>query len=216
MDILDLAWDKQWAKDDAYAEWFKDIAEKSARKLKPQGSFIFFGGLGSENSRPFWKACMALDAMETLHYRDQVCWKKIRAYGKKFSYLYCREEIAWYSRSPVRTEVTFNIPYLSEKRGYAGFNPRYPCKSEFKRVSNVWSDINELMRPKRPAEKPVPLMERLVTTHSNPGDLIVDPFTGIGPTAVAALKHGRRFVGCDLDKVAVERANQRCDPSCLK
>ena len=44
--------------------------------------------------------------------------------------------------------------------------------------------------------------------HSNPGDLVVDPFLGAGTTAMAALKNGREFAGCDIDEnyVAVSRA----------
>lgn len=49
------------------------------------------------------------------------------------------------------------------------------------------------------------LMERL----SKPGDMIVDPFTGGGTTAVVAALTGRRFLGCDLDKQAIETTTYR-------
>ena len=192
-DIVGHKWDKQWKSVDEYVAWFKDIAVASSVALKPTGSFVFFGGLGSENFRPFWRVCQMLDELDDLHYRNVVTWKKRRAYGKKFDYLFCREEIAWYSRSSVRTEVTFNIPYTNVKRGYVGFNKKYPAKSEYKRVSNVWDDIPELMRPERDTQKPVLLMERLILTHSNVDDLVVDFFAGTGTTGVAALKHDRNF-----------------------
>lgn len=208
--IVGQKWDKQWVSLEHYIMWFTSIAGLAARCLKPAGSFVFFGGVGSEKSRPFWSVCMSLDADDFLHYRNVITWKKRRAYGKSHDYLFCREEIVWYSKSPDRTAVTFNVPYLSTKRGYPGFNKKYPAKSEFKRVSNVWDDIPELMRPERATEKPVPLMERLVLTHSNPGDLVVDPFCGLGTTGVAALKNGRKFLGCDADPEVIERANERC------
>jgi DNA modification methylase len=137
-----------------------------------------------------------------------ITWKKRRAYGKSHDYLFCREEIAWYSVSEERKGVTFNIPLLSEKRGYAGFSDKYPAKSECKRVSNVWADIPELMRPKRAAQKPTELMRRLVKTHANKGDLVVDPFAGSGSTGIAALLEGCRFVGSDTDSEAVKMANE--------
>ena len=61
-----------------------------------------------------------------------------------------------------------------------------------------------------PSAKPVPLMERLVLTHSNPGDLVVDVFCGRGTTGVAALMHGRRFRGCEVKPELAAEANQRC------
>ncbi len=44
---------------------------------------------------------------------------------------------------------------------------------------------------------------------TNPGDLILDPFMGSGTTGVAALKHGRRFVGIDMESQFVELAEKR-------
>ena len=58
-----------------------------------------------------------------------------------------------------------------------------------------------------PTQKPERLFSDLVLKHSNPGDLVVDPFLGAGTTAMAAIKNGRRFAGCDIDEnyVAVSR-----------
>jgi DNA modification methylase len=50
-----------------------------------------------------------------------------------------------------------------------------------------------------PTEKPVQLMEHFVRLHSNPGDLVLDPFAGRGSTLIAAEKTGRQWVGCELD-----------------
>lgn len=125
-------------------------------------------------------------------------------------YLFCREEIAWYSMSPERTKVTFNIPLTNIKRGYAGFSKKYPAKSEFKRVSNVWTDIPELQRPERQAQKPIPLMNRLIETHSNVDDLVVDCFAGWGTTGVSALSLKRRFLGCETSVEDAKAANNRC------
>jgi site-specific DNA-methyltransferase (adenine-specific) len=53
------------------------------------------------------------------------------------------------------------------------------------------------------------LLERIVLASTNPGDLILDPFMGSGTTGVAALKHGRRFVGIDMESQFVELAEKR-------
>ncbi len=49
-----------------------------------------------------------------------------------------------------------------------------------------------------PTQKPTELMEQILTRHSNPDDLILDPFCGSGTTCVAAKKLGRRYIGIDI------------------
>lgn len=61
-------------------------------------------------------------------------------------------------------------------------------------------------------EKPVALMQLLIEQSTKGGDIILDPFVGIGATAIASLKTGRRFIGFELDPtyytVAVGRVNK--------
>ena len=60
-----------------------------------------------------------------------------------------------------------------------------------------------------PTEKPPELIEVLVQQSSQPGELVVDTFFGSASTAVAALKHGRRFEGTDLSADAHAYARAR-------
>lgn len=55
-----------------------------------------------------------------------------------------------------------------------------------------------------PTQKPLELMEWLVRTYSNPGDLILEPFAGSGSTLVAAARNGRRAIG-------IEQSREYCD-----
>jgi DNA modification methylase len=211
--IVDDSWDNQWSSVEDYVAWLSSTCLRALPLLKSNGSLIFFGGIGKHGCHPFWSVCERLERGDNMgHYtfRNMITWKKRRAYGKSHDYLFCREEIAWYSKSPDRTSVTFNIPLTSEKRGYAGWNKKYAAKSEFKRVSNVWDDVPELMRPERNCQKPLPLMRRLVETHSNPNDLIVDMFVGYGTTGIAALGLGRKFVGCEAIAADAIAADDRC------
>jgi len=56
---------------------------------------------------------------------------------------------------------------------------------------------------KHPTQKPLRLIERLVMAASNESDLVLDPFLGSGTTALAAMKLGRKCVGCELDEAYV-------------
>ena len=64
-----------------------------------------------------------------------------------------------------------------------------------------------------PTMKPLALMEWLVSTYTNEGDLVVDPFMGAGSCGVACVKLGRRFIGIELEpeyyKMAIERIESR-------
>lgn len=50
-----------------------------------------------------------------------------------------------------------------------------------------------------PAQKPVPLLERLLSIHTKEGDTVLDPYAGSFSTAVACQKMGRRFIGCEIN-----------------
>ena len=212
-------WDNSWKSPDEYSDWLEVILRECFRIMGPQGSLLMFHCVGKHAEHPIFRAISDAEQIG-MTYRNWLTWKKRRGYGKSHDYLFIREEILWFSKSAGRTEITFNIPLTNIKRGYSGFNPAYPAKSEYKRVGNVMNEIwdyddtlieePELMRPKRNCQKPEPLIERLISTHSNSGHLIVDPFVGYGTTGVVALKNGRKFLGCEgIEKDAME-ANSRC------
>ena len=91
----------------------------------------------------------------------------------------------------------------------------------FPSVFNLWEGgkyKSNILRYKKdydgfhPTQKPVALLDDLIRTYSNEGDLIVDLTMGSGSTGVAAVKAGRRFVGIEKERkyfdIAVERIKQ--------
>ncbi|AQQ71410.1 Modification methylase MboII [Limihaloglobus sulfuriphilus] len=74
---------------------------------------------------------------------------------------------------------------------------------------NVFVYTNGKKHTKHPTEKPQDFIELLVMISSNPGDLVVDPFMGGGTTAAASRKHGRRFIGFELNKDYIKMGNKR-------
>lgn len=162
------------------------------RILKPGGTAFIWGGVGKPNNRIFFEWLSKLETeIPTLQIWDVITWSKKRAYGRPDRLLFTREECAMIVKGD--KPATFNVPLLETKRGYAGYNPKYPAKSEFLRRTNVWTDVSEIFRGKiHPTEKPSRLAEIAIEMSSNPGDLVVDMFAGSGSTAVAAIKLGRR------------------------
>lgn len=60
-----------------------------------------------------------------------------------------------------------------------------------------------------PTQKPELLLERIVEVFSNSGDLVLDCFIGSGTTAAVAQRLGRRWIGCDINKGAIQTAAKR-------
>ena len=58
---------------------------------------------------------------------------------------------------------------------------------------------SEKREGRHPTQKPIALLDRIITASSSPGDLVLDPFNGSGTTGVVAVARGRRYVGIDLD-----------------
>jgi site-specific DNA-methyltransferase (adenine-specific) len=60
-----------------------------------------------------------------------------------------------------------------------------------------------------PTQKPLSLLERVVQCASRPGDLVVDPFSGSGTTGVAAVSHGRRYLGFEREPEYAQLSRRR-------
>jgi len=84
-------------------------------------------------------------------------------------------------------------------------------------ATDVWSDMlsyQELPNERQgldlyPTQKTIKLLTRLIAAASNPGDLILDCFIGSGTTAAVAQKLGRRWIGCDINKGAIQTSAKR-------
>jgi adenine-specific DNA-methyltransferase len=83
-------------------------------------------------------------------------------------------------------------------------------------VSDIWVDkeVNPLQGQSQEAlgfdtQKPEALLKRIILASSNPGDIVADFFCGSGTTLAVAEKLGRRWIGCDLSKFAIQVTRKR-------
>jgi DNA modification methylase len=60
---------------------------------------------------------------------------------------------------------------------------------------------------------PEALVEPMILAASKPGDTILDPFCGSGTTGIVALRHGRSFIGCEIDPSSAGWARDRIESS---
>ena len=63
--------------------------------------------------------------------------------------------------------------------------------------------------PHHPTQKPVRVLEHIIKIASDKGDLVFDPFMGVGSTGVAALNLGRKFIGIEIDEKYYKAAEKR-------
>lgn len=138
-----------------------------------------------------------------------------------------RPVFAWLAERMDRSGLQFFHSLIWDKRN-PGLGQRYRRQHEMiliahrtggrirwndddRLVPNVLSEMPPSVR-EHPNEKPFDLVSRLVATHSNNGDLILDPFMGSGTTGVAAVKLGRKFIGVEIEEryfdIAVRRISE--------
>jgi site-specific DNA-methyltransferase (adenine-specific)/modification methylase len=75
----------------------------------------------------------------------------------------------------------------------------------------ICSSPERLQNPKHPAQKPLKLLKHLIAVSSNEGDIVFDPFMGVGSTGIAALALNRKFGGCEIDETYFNAAQERLE-----
>ncbi len=91
---------------------------------------------------------------------------------------------------------------------------RYLDEQKGKMLNNIWIDIPNLTGRNSesvgyPTQKPLLLLERILLSSSNRGDMVLDPFCGCATTCIASEKHQRQWVGIDISPKAIELVKLR-------
>lgn len=199
--IVNESWDKTKMTDDDFAAWMLRWTKDWSSCLLPNAAFYVWGGIGIPDFRPFIKYLARMEDDLDLKIANLITWGKKRAYGIQHNYLFTREECVYlFNGENIKKPHCFNVPLLDVKRGYTGYNKKYPAKSDFKRRTNVWTDITEIMKGKmHPTQKAQKLYEVVIEIHTQAGEYVIDPFGGAGTCAKAARKLDRKFLIVEKD-----------------
>lgn len=194
------------------------IAE-ATRLLAPTGSICWQVGNYVDNSEvvPLDIVLYPIFKNHGLQLRNRIIW--MFGHGlhcqKRFSGRY--ETILWFSKTddytynldPVRVPAKYPKKkyFKGPKKGQFSGNPLGKNPSDVWDIPNVKS--NHVEKTDHPCQFPVGLVERLVLALTNTGESVLDPYLGVGSTAIAALKHGRHAYGCDLEQSYIDTAWKR-------
>jgi site-specific DNA-methyltransferase (adenine-specific) len=90
-----------------------------------------------------------------------------------------------------------------------------PTEEYMRMFAPIWADVSGQLRSKHPAPYPVEIARRLIRMFSFVGDTVLDPFSGTGTTALAALETGRNSASVEIDPTYVELTEDRLRSSDL-
>jgi adenine specific DNA methylase Mod len=103
---------------------------------------------------------------------------------------------------------------IQTKPGTVPMYKRYLDETKGVPLTTNWTDIRPIHgwaheKLGYPTQKPLALLERIITTSSNEGDTILDPFCGCGTAVHAAEKLGRNWIGIDITHLAISLIERR-------
>lgn len=103
---------------------------------------------------------------------------------------------------------------IQTKPGAVPQKKRYLDEAPGVPLQDIWTDINAVQggaieNCNYPTQKPESLLERVILTSTDPGDLVFDCFMGSGTTQAVAMKLGRKFIGADINLGAIDTTVKR-------
>jgi len=212
-----------------YLEWIENVAVSCKRVMKDEGSF--FLNISGTSTDPWIPFDVAARFREHYVLQNLIHWIKSIAIPKESmgNYPHIKSSVAVGHYKPITSNRFHNqcqeFIFHFTKKGNVKLDKLsigvpYQDKSNIKRWKskngdlrdrgNTWFIPYETIKESRPHPSvfPVCLPEMCIKDHGlDRANLILDPFMGIGTTAVAALRLGKDFIGFDIDKKYIEIAN---------
>ena len=217
---LGKEYEKRRSQDCYIEEQVATIAE-AVRLLHPKGSICWQVGNYVDDGEIFPLDILLYQKFKDhgLQLRNRIVW----TFGhglhcqKRFSGRY--ETILWLTKSD---DYTFNLDpiripskypekkhFKGPKKGEVSSNPLGKNPSDIWDIPNV--KANHVEKTLHPCQFPVALVERLVLALTDAGQNVLDPYLGVGSSAIAALKHERNAYGCDTMQEYIDIALDRID-----
>ena len=161
-----------------YQKWQIEILNEIKRVLKPNGSFFY-----NHKNRRY----------------NKTEYSPYEWVGKCDLNLY--QTIIWDRKADVNNSKYFFQPVYELVYWLSKDNKKAPTfyKKQLKDQKSIWTISPKVNLP-HPAPFPEELVEHCILATTKPGDVVLDPFMGIGTTALVAKRLGRRYIGFDISE----------------
>jgi modification methylase len=200
VDAVDDHWD-QFASFEAYDAFTRDWLKACRRVLKDDGSLWVIGSYHN-----IFRVGSALQDLGFWILND-VIWRKSNPMpnfkGTRFTNAH--ETLIWAAKGRGQKRYTFNYDAMKMANDELQMRSDWTfalCTGE-ERVKNGSG------QKAHPTQKPEALLHRVILAASRPGDVVLDPFFGVGTTGAAAKRLGRRFIGIEREADYVALAKER-------
>ena len=195
------------------------VIDACVRVLRPEGSICWEVGNYVDRGEIVPLDILLYDCFVAngLRLRNRIVWHFGHGLhcSRRFSGRY--ETIIWFTKSD---DYVFNLDPVRVPQKYPGKKHfkgpnrgKYSGNPMGKNPSDVWNipnvKANHVEKTDHPCQFPVALVQRLMLSMTNEGDLVFDPFMGVGTAAIAAVINGRRALGAEIDKHYYDQAVQR-------
>jgi adenine-specific DNA-methyltransferase len=217
---------------DQYLNQFRDLIEHLYRVTNDHGSVCWQVGnfIDKGSLVPLDIPFFYLFQEAGFQLKNRIIWHFRHGLHARSRFSGRYETIMWFSKgaNPVFNLDEVRIPALYPgKRAFKGPRKGLPTGHPGgKNPSDFWPDVlledwesaiwdlpnvkaNHPEKTSHPCQFPVELVERCILALSAPDDLVLDPFLGVGSTAIAAQRHERRFLGFELDADYLDAAKKR-------
>jgi adenine-specific DNA-methyltransferase len=206
---------------DRYIEEQSATIAEAVRLLHPNGSICWQVGNHVDDGEVF-----PLDAVLYHKFKDHGLKLRNRIVWTFGHGLHCQnrfsgrhETILWFTKSddyifnldPVRVPSKYpnKKHYKGPNKGKISSHPLGKNPSDVWEIPNV--KANHVEKTDHPCQFPIGLVERLVLSLTKPGQNVLDPYLGVGSSAIASLMHGRQAFGCDIMPDYIEVAKDRIE-----
>lgn len=188
-----------------YMEWMDSWLRKMTRLLKPTASIYICGD---------WRSSSAIHLLCEKYFiiKNRITFEREKGRGAKKDWKNNSEDI-WFCT--VSNKFTFNAEAVKIKRKVIApyrengmpkdWEEEENDKYRLTYPSNIWTDITIPFwsmpeNTPHPTQKPEKLLAKIILASSNEGDIVFDPFAGVGTAGVVAKKLKRKFVIIEIDE----------------
>lgn len=197
---------EKWDKKEVVNE---ELSKQLFRVAKDSCSLYVWCGIGEKSQSLIrWFPIFS----EQWIFKDLITWKKQRGIGMRKGWLYTREELMWFVKDNNAFVWNKENQYSEEKSKYTGMGVSENGKltnqfgkerlSEYKRLSNVWTDVSEkstALKTMHFTPKPTKAIKRIILAHTKENDTVLDCFLGSGTTMQVCKDLNRNCIGIEKE-----------------